>query len=256
MIRHTARDEVRAKLSRGVPSIGTWMQFKDPSVAEVLASRAFDWVAVDLEHGTSSISDLPDICRAIELHQKMPIARMASKDPFDCKRAMDAGLAGVIVPMIETPDEVIRVRNAINFPPLGTRGVGFSRANLFGENLAEHLVADQRAFLVIMIETKVGVRNIEELAAVDGVDAILLGPYDLSASLGSVGNFESHDFRLAVERVKGVCMQVGRPLGVHVVENDLAELRAKVQEGFTFVPFSIDSVVLRGFSPLPGDLRP
>ena len=225
------------------------MQFRDPSVAEVLASRNFDWVAVDLEHGTAAIADLPDICRAIELYGKMSLARMDSKDPFRCKRAMDSGLSGLIVPMIETAAEIERIRESISFPPSGKRGVGFSRANLFGEDFESHLAIDQKPFLVAMVESREGVMAIDDLVRVDGLDAILLGPYDLSASLGSTGDFQSEAFVQALDRVNDACRSAKIPLGIHVVEADEAELQRRIDEGFTFLPFSIDAVFLRRIGP-------
>ena len=125
-------NSIRQSLAANQPSVGSWMQIPHASVAEIMGQAGYDWVAVDMEHGTISVHQLPDLFRALELGDTLPLVRLAHGNPKDCKQALDAGAGGVIVPMVESASQLITVRDACRWPPSGTRGVGFSRANLFG----------------------------------------------------------------------------------------------------------------------------
>ena len=127
-------NSIRQSLAANQPSVGSWMQIPHASVAEIMGQAGYDWVAVDMEHGAISVHQLPDLFRALELGDTLPLVRLAHGHPKDCKQALDAGAGGVIVPMVETASQLIAVRDACRWPPAGTRGVGFSRANLFGKH--------------------------------------------------------------------------------------------------------------------------
>jgi 2-dehydro-3-deoxyglucarate aldolase len=124
--------EVRTKLAAGNVSLGTWQQIPNASVSEILGKSGYDWVAVDLEHGSISTERLPDLFRAIELGGSLAMARIAEATPSACKAALDAGAGGVIAPTIKSAEQVERLLWSCRWPPAGGRGVGFSRANLFG----------------------------------------------------------------------------------------------------------------------------
>ncbi len=125
---------IRNKLQNHQVSIGTWQQIPNASISEILGQAGYDWVAVDMEHGSISVDQLPNLFRAIELGDTLSLARIAESKPKDCKQALDAGAGGIIAPMIESAEQLMMVRNACCWPPGGSRGVGFSRANLFGKN--------------------------------------------------------------------------------------------------------------------------
>jgi len=122
---------IRQSLHENKPSVGSWMQIPHASVAEIMGQAGYDWVAVDMEHGAIGVHQLPDLFRALELGGTLPLARLAQSQTKDCKQALDAGAGGVIVPMVESAEQLMQVRDACRWPPAGTRGVGFSRANLF-----------------------------------------------------------------------------------------------------------------------------
>ena len=126
-------EEIRQKLSSGTYSLGSWMQIPNSSIAEIMGQSGYDWVAVDLEHGSISVNQLPDIFRALELGNTLPLVRLAEAQAKDCKQALDAGASGVIVPMVENSKQLEFIRDYCRWPPSGKRGVGFSRANLFGK---------------------------------------------------------------------------------------------------------------------------
>jgi len=242
---------IRSQLATGGASIGSWMQLPNASVAEIMGQAGYDWVAVDLEHGHFADHQLPDLFRALELGGTLPMARLAHGHAKDCKAALDAGAGGVIVPMVESAAQLIAVRDACRWPPAGSRGVGFSRANLFGKHFAGYAAEAQAPLLVAMVEHIRAVEAIEAIVQVEGLDAILIGPYDLSASMGLTGQFEAAGFVEAMARVRRGCASHGKPSGVHVVAADPALLAQRLDEGHRFLAYSIDATFLIGAAERP-----
>ncbi len=236
--------QLRERLRNGGHSIGSWMQIPHASVAEIMGQAGYDWVAVDLEHGAISIHQLPDLFRALELGGTLPLVRLAQGHPKDCKQALDAGAGGVIVPMVESAEQLIAVRDACRWPPAGTRGVGFSRANLFGKHFDAYREEAQAPLLVAMIEHFRAVDNLKATLEVSGLDALLIGPYDLSASMGLIAQFDHPDFQSAMERIRTQADQYQIPCGVHVVAPSPEQLKQRIEEGYRFLAYSIDAVML------------
>lgn len=244
MNRLDAIKKIRECLQSGGRSIGSWMQIPHASVAEIMGQAGYDWVAIDMEHGAIGAHQLPDLFRALELGETLPLVRLAYGHPKDCKQALDAGAGGVIVPMVESADQLLAVRHMCRWPPAGTRGVGFSRANLFGKHFEAYREEAQAPLLVAMIEHFRAIENLEKILEVEGLDAILIGPYDLSASMGMVGQFEHPDFQGRMTRIKELCASKAIACGVHVVQPSQKELQQRIDEGYRFLAYSIDSVFL------------
>ncbi len=246
-----ALKKVRFKLSKGNVSIGSWIQMESASSAEILSNSGYDWLAVDLEHGSISISQLPNIFRAIELNNTLPFARLSEGTPVNCKRALDAGASGIIIPKIETKQQLYELTKACKWPPDGNRGVGFSRANLYGEYFNEYKEEASQPFIVAMIENKVGLDNIEEIISVKGLDAILIGPYDLSGSLNMTGEINNSLVQESIKRILTSCNKYSIPAGIHIVKPDIKDLNNKIKEGYRFLAYSIDTVFLNSISKNP-----
>ncbi len=242
---------IRLALQDGKPSIGSWMQIPHSSVAEIMGQAGYDWVAVDMEHGAIGAHQLPDLFRALELGGTLPLARLAHGEPKDCKQALDAGAGGVIVPMVESASQLVRVRDACRWPPAGTRGVGFSRANLFGKHFDAYAKEAQAPLLVAMIEHVRAVDHLAEILQVPGLDAILVGPYDLSASMGKTGQFDDPDFEAVMVQIRELSRTHGVPSGVHVVMPDVSSLEQRVAQGYRFIAYSIDAVFLNNSVSAP-----
>jgi 2-dehydro-3-deoxyglucarate aldolase len=243
---------IRARLASGGRTIGSWMQLGHGSVAEILGQAGYDWVAIDLEHGAIAVHQLPDLCRALELGGTLPLARVAQGSAKDCKQALEAGAGGVIVPMIESAAQLEAVRDSCRWPPAGTRGVGFSRANLFGKHFDEYARSEAQApLLVAMVEHARAVEAIDDILRVGGLDAVLMGPYDLSASLGLTAQFEAPAFLGAIDRVRQACAARGIACGVHIVQPDRAVLDRRIAEGYRFLAYSIDAVFLNAAARRP-----
>ena len=236
--------KIRNSIAKKKPSIGSWIQIPHPSVAEIMGDAGYDWVAVDMEHGSISVQQLPDLFRALELGGTLPMVRIADSNPKDCKQALDAGAAGIIVPMVESAKQLVRVKRACCWPPSGDRGVGFSRANLFGKNFDTYTKEAQAPLLVAMIESVDAVDNLSDILNVNGLDAIMIGPYDLSASMGIAAKFESVEFINIMHKIKSLCGAMNIACGIHVVTPDKLNLKNKLDEGYLWIAYSIDSVFL------------
>ena len=227
------------------------MQIPNASVAEIMGHAGYDWIAIDLEHGSISLSELPDLFRAIELGNTLPLARIAQVHHKDCKQALDAGAGGIIVPMIESAEQLAVIRDACRWPPAGTRGVGFSRANLFGKYFDEYNKEAQEPLLIAQIEHINAVNNLENILKVDGLDAIMVGPYDLSASMGITSEFEHKEFLLTMDHIMKLCNQHNVPCGDHIVEPNPKFLQERIDQGYKFIAYGTDGVFLNHFSGSP-----
>lgn len=241
---------IRAKLQSGAASIGSWMQLPDASIAEIMGHGGYDWVAVDMEHGAIGFHQLPDLFRALELGNTLPMARLAQGESRDCKAALDAGAGGVIVPMIETANQAEKCVKACRWPPAGIRGVGFSRANLFGRYFDVYSREAQQPLVVCQIEHVKALRNLDEILQVQGVDAIMIGPYDLSASMGLTGQFEHPDFQAAMGTIRDQAVRFRKAAGLHVVSPSPGDLELRIKQGFSFIAYGIDAVFLEQSSPV------
>jgi len=242
--RITAVDKIRKKLKENKVSIGSWMQLNSPDVAEVMGQAGFDWVAVDMEHGSISHSDLPNIFRALELGGTLPMARIAEGTLSNCKQALDAGAGGIVAPMIMEAEQLEQVINWCCWPPKGIRGVGYSRANLYGKHFESYKNEAQTPIIIAQIEHIKAFENLESILSVDGLDATIIGPYDLSASMGLTGKLDHPDVLDVCKKILLTCKNKNIPSGIHVVDPDEKKLKLAIDSGYRFIAYSLDAVFL------------
>jgi 2-dehydro-3-deoxyglucarate aldolase len=235
---------LRNKLKNKKPSIGGWLQISNSSLTEIMGEYSYDWLALDMEHGSYSIGDLPNIFRSIELKNKIPLVRLPNKRIEIISQILDAGSAGFIIPNIRTHQELNKIIKSSYLPPLGNRGVGFSRANMFGKNFINFRKSKTRPFIVAMVENLEAIKNLKKIVKTKGLDAILIGPYDLSASMKITGNFNHIKFLNAIKNIKIICKKAKIPFGIHVIEPNFKILKHYINEGFKFLPFSMDTVLI------------
>ena len=236
---------VKEKMLDNSVSIGGWLQIPEPRIAKVMASCGFDWLAVDLEHGSFSTDTLPTIFDLIRAEDCLPLARVAANEAARIAQALDSGAGGVIVPMVNSVEDAEKAVAASLYPPKGRRGIGFSNASCYGKAFPNYFQEwNDSAVVVVQVEHIDAVGCMAELLAVEGVDGFVVGPYDLSGSMGITGEFENPKFGAVMEKIVDVGKKSGKVMGVHVVQPDLAQVRERVREGFTFIAYSIDSVVL------------
>jgi len=242
---------IRSALESGSASIGSWMQIPDSNIAEIMGRAGYQWVAIDMEHGPVSVSQLPDIFRALELGGTLPLARVASPLPINCRQALDQGAGGVVVPMISSAQQLQAIISECHWPPRGRRGVGFQRANIFGKFFDAYVEEAQEALVIAQIEHVDAVNNLESIVKVEGLDAIMVGPYDLSASLGVTGDFENKKYKDVLSKVLEICAKQKTPCGIHVVQPDTKMLTQRIREGYTFIAYGVDTVFLNQSAVAP-----
>ena len=222
-------------------ALGSWITLAHPAIAEIMAKAGFDWLAVDLEHSVITIREAEELIRVINLAGAVPLVRLTSNDPDQIKRVMDAGSHGVIVPMVNSPEDAKKAVQAVKYPPIGKRGVGLARAQGYGTTFKEYLEWQREsAVVIVQVEHIDAVNNLEEIFSVDGVDGFIIGPYDLSGSMGMPGNFEHPDFINAMERIKKVSKEMNMSGGIHVIEPEPEQLEQRINEGYKFIAYSLD----------------
>ncbi len=246
--------EIRALLAQDKATVGTWLQLPSPDVAELMARAGYDWVAVDMEHGSFGRQTLPDIFRAIECGGAVPFARLPEATKQNCKAALEAGAQGLIFPMIESREQLDQAIGWSLYPGLCSwegsdkienRGVGYCRANVFGKDFDAYRAGTAKdLFLVAQIEHIHAVENLEAILSHPRLDAIMVGPYDLSGSMGLTGQFDHPEFKAVMERINAVCQKCGARMGLHIVQPDPEELSRQIASGARFIAYGIDTVFL------------
>jgi len=232
---------LKEKLRTGHLTLGSWITLGHPAIAEIMARAGFDWVVVDLEHSVIGIEMAGDLIRTIDLCGAAPLVRLTSNDPDQIKRVMDAGAQGVVVPMVNSPEEAVKAVAATRYAPGGNRGVGLGRAQGYGAGFAEYLAWQREtAVVIVQIEHKEAIERLDEILAVPGVDGLIIGPYDLSCSMGIPGEFGHQGFVAAMKRILEAGKRRGCAVGLHIVEPDLRALEGAVEEGYNFIAYSVD----------------
>lgn len=232
---------LREKINANALTLGSWITLGHPAIAEIMAMAGFDWLVVDLEHSVISIDTAGDLIRTIDLCGVAPLVRLTSNDPDQIKRVMDAGVHGIIVPMVNSPSDAARAVAATRYAPRGIRGVGLARAQGYGVKFQDYLKwQNDGPVVIVQIEHKDAITQLDAILKVPGVDGFIIGPYDLSCSMGIPGQFEDAHFISAMTHIRETGKRLGCPAGLHIVEPDLQRLEQTIREGYTFIAYSVD----------------
>jgi len=217
------------------------MSLGDPSIAEIMAKAGFDWLVIDMEHSAISTEQCQELIRIVDLCGSSPLVRIGENSPLLIKRAMDAGAHGIIVPSVNSREDAERAVSAVKYPPHGTRGVGLSRAQGYGESFNEYKKwLEEESIIIVQIEHIKAVENLKQILTVEGIDGFIVGPYDLSGSLGIPGDFEDKKMHEALAEIKKVAVEVNISAGYHVVPPKPDLVQEKIREGYTFIAYSVD----------------
>lgn len=236
---------LKRKLQKQEMTIGSWITLGHTSIAEIMAKAGFEWLVVDMEHSVITLEIAQQLILAIEGCGVIPLVRIGENNANLIKRVMDAGAYGVIVPMINSKQEAEAAVRAVKYPPVGKRGVGLARAQGYGEKFDEYAATvNDESVVIVQIEHIDGVNNLESILSVEGVDGCIIGPYDLSGSLGTPGDFEQPDVLAALKKVEQTCSRQKVALGIHIVQPDYRLVMEKVSKGYTFIAFSLDILFL------------
>lgn len=239
---------IRKRLKQGDTLIGSWLNSASPIVAELMATTGFDFLCIDAEH---SAVDLPVVQQMFQaMHSGNPncanVVRLHGVDYSLVKRYLDSGAQGVIAPLVMNKGDAELLIEATKYPPVGNRGVGFCRGNQYGMNLESNFhSANEDIFVAVQIEHIDAVECIDEIISVEGIDAVFVGPYDLSASMGLTAQFEHPDYIAARTRVLDACNAKGIAPGIHVVPPDVDLFIAQNREGYKLMAYSLDITMIQ-----------
>jgi 2-dehydro-3-deoxyglucarate aldolase len=224
--------------------LGTVVSLPLPEIAEMCAYAGFDWLFLDMEHGLLDFETVQRMAMAAGTRCAC-LARLPAATSVWIKKALDLGIAGIIVPMINTPEEAARVVQHAKYPPIGRRSVGVGRAHRYGSNFRVYVdTANDNTTIIVQIEHIQAVENIDAILEVPGIDGVLVGPFDLSASMGKPGYTDAPDVLAAIERVLAACKEHDRPAGIFM--GDTAGAKWALEKGFSLVACSTDTMLLTG----------
>jgi 2-keto-3-deoxy-L-rhamnonate aldolase RhmA len=217
------------------------MTLDSPAVAELMAEAGFDWLFIDAEHSTLDTSHMQALLQAA--NPTPCVIRLTSGDDVPIKKALDIGAAGIIVPQVNSAEQARRIVQSAKYAPVGQRGLGIARAHRYGLKVREYMQsANDETAVIVQAEHRDAVADIDAIVSVEGIDGVLIGPYDLSASFGLPGAVDHPDVRAAIERVRTVCHAADMPLGIFGLTAEA--VRPFMDKGFTLIVAGVDTVLL------------
>ena len=231
--------------NRFQPQIGLWVGLVDPCCAEICAGAGFDWLLLDGEHAPNDVRTLLAQLQAVAAHPVHPVVRPVTGDPNLIKQLLDIGAQTLLIPMVESAEQARALASAMRYPPQGVRGVGAALARAAQWDRYPRYVheANDQVCLLVQIESKEGLENSEAIANVDGVDGVFIGPADLSASLGHLGDQAHPEVQAAIADAIGRIRAAGKPAGI--LATDDFHARRYLELGCTFVAVGIDAQLLK-----------
>jgi 2-dehydro-3-deoxyglucarate aldolase/4-hydroxy-2-oxoheptanedioate aldolase len=236
------RGKFRERLQSHELTVGTFLGLGSPLAAEVAAAAGVDWVLVDCEHGSAGDDIVSPTVIAASAYGVPALVRVESADHIRIGRALDAGAAGVMIPRVTGVDEARQALAHLFYPPRGDRGVAtYNRANQWGSDL-EALDGAVHACAIVQIETRGALDSVSEIAALDGVDLVFVGPLDLSYALGIPRQYDHPEFLAALDAVIAAANAAGIPAGILAPDSESAGRH--IDRGFRFIALSSDSVLL------------
>ncbi len=245
MERKAPEVSLKTRLARNELTIGSWVTLAHLLIPEILAPAGFDWLVVDMEHSSIGLSELLPLIISIEANGMVPLVRVGENNPNLLKRVMDAGAHGVIVANVCDRQAAEQAVAAVKYPPMGTRGVGLYRAQGYGRKFTEYQQwLTEESIVIAQIEHIAAVRNIEAIFTTPGLDAFMVGPYDLSGSLGKPGEFDDPPMVHALEEIMAAARRHKLTAGFHSVSSSPADAVKRINQGYKFLAFSLDSIFL------------
>uniref|UniRef100_UPI00333EE744 HpcH/HpaI aldolase/citrate lyase family protein n=1 Tax=Castellaniella defragrans TaxID=75697 RepID=UPI00333EE744 len=240
------RNTFKAALREAVPPrIGLFLGLCDAYSAELLAGAGFDWLLIDAEHGPNDIRSILAQLQALEGRGADVLVRVVDHDPARIKQMLDIGARTLLVPMVESAEQARALVRATRYPPDGIRGVGTALARAASWNgVPDYLRwANEEICLIVQAESREGLDALDDILAVDGVDGVFIGPSDLAASMGHLGQADHPEVRAAVQEAIGRIVQSGKAAGIFATRLDAA--RAFCEAGVSFVALGTDTLLLR-----------
>jgi 4-hydroxy-2-oxoheptanedioate aldolase len=239
------KNEFKAALREKRRQIGLWVGLADSVCAEICAGAGFDWLLIDGEHGPNDVRTLLAQLQAVAPYAAHPVVRPLTGDINLIKQLLDIGAQTILIPMVESAEQAQRLVSAMRYPPAGIRGIGTTLARAARwDRIPDYLhKANEQVCLLVQVETRQGLENIEAIAAVEGVDGVFIGPSDLSASLGHTGQIAHPEMLRVIEDAIRRIVATGKAAGILTTDEALA--RRHLELGCSFVAVGIDTALLK-----------
>jgi 4-hydroxy-2-oxoheptanedioate aldolase len=228
-------------LKEGRVQIGLWASFSDPYPTEIVAGAGFDWLALDCEHAPNDLRSVLAQLQAMAGSPAQPVVRLPIGDPVLIKQYLDIGAHTLLVPVVESAEQAAMLVAATRYPPQGFRGVATGRASRWGRVKTYLADATEEVCLLVQVETRKGLEALDAILAVEGVDGIFIGPSDLAASLGHLGNPGHPEVIAAIEDAIVRIKASGKAAGILTADNDLAQ--SYIDQGVTFCAVGVDTLI-------------
>jgi 4-hydroxy-2-oxoheptanedioate aldolase len=231
-------------IREGRPQIGLWLALSDPISAELCAGASFDWLVLDAEHGPNDLRTLLAQLQAVAPYESHPVVRIRVGDTHIIKQVLEIGAQTLLIPMVESAEQAAGLVAAMQYPPAGVRGVGaaLGRSSRWNRMAAYPRQAGEEMCLLVQIETRRGVENIKAIAGTPGVDRVFIGPADLSASMGHLGNMTHPDVLASIEQLIGHIRAAGKAPGILMGDEGL--VKRYLELGCMFIAVSADTLLL------------
>ncbi len=235
---------LKTALKRGMPQFGIWLTLANATVAEIAGKSGFDWCLIDGEHGPNTLQTIAAQVQALAGTPAQAVVRVPVGEDWVLKQVLDLGVQTIVVPMVHTAEQAQQVAAAVRYPGQGVRGMGaaLARASDYGDIVDYVSSANEQICLFVQIESVEGVKNIDAIAATDGVDGIFVGPADLSADMGFVGDMGAPDVLAAIDHVYARTKAAGKCVGT--VSFDPSDYQTQTDKGVTFLGLGGEAIVL------------
>lgn len=238
-------NKIKAKLKENQPAIGSWVLSNSTVICEIMSQSGFDWVCVDAEHSQVTKETVLEMFRAIELHGAEPFVRISSCNETEIKKYLDMGARGLIVPMVKSHEDVKRAISYIKFSPEGNRSFALPRSTGYGEWSDEYFKrANEEIFIAIMIEHIDAIPELDNIFSHSEIDAVFIGPYDLSGSMRIPGEFENPRFIEIIELINAKAKKHNVTIGYHEVYPTIEKINKLITSGFRFIACGIDAIFI------------
>lgn len=232
----------KQSLAAGKAQIGLWTSFGDPYAIEIVASAGYDWLLIDAEHGPNDVRSVLRQLQAVSAYPTHPVVRLPVGDPVLIKQYLDLGAQSLLIPMVESGEQARQLVTATRYAPEGIRGVAAARASRWGAIKGYYAHASESICLLLQIESVKGLQNMDEILAVEGFDGVFIGPSDLAASLGHLGDPGHCEVVAAVESAIRRIVKSGKAAGI--LSTDQALAHTYLQHGVTFCAVGVDTLML------------
>ena len=234
-------NKLKNKLKNNELTLGSWVTIGHTAIIDIMASAGFEWLVIDIEHTSIDLATAHNLIATIQANGMKALVRVSKNEEVIIKRILDMGADGIVVPMVKSKADALEAIDYAKYPPIGKRGVGLFRAQNYGLGFDTYKKwVEEELVIIAQIEHIEAVHNIEDIITTDGIDGIIIGPYDLSGSMGYPGEYHKKDVKDAISKVLRACKKHNVPSGFHVIESDPKKLQERIDEGCTFLAYSLD----------------